>query len=229
MNKKKLSVILITIAFIGAGGILYHMDKTGMNHSDVIITNKEEDESNVSDKNTSINDEEAADGTAASIQPSDTVYVSYVYVHVCGEVKNPNVYKLKQTAHIIDAIKSAGGLTKEAAGDYINQAELVYDGQKIYIPSKKEVENEEGDWKEKTKANQENENTQGDSDVILVNINEASVEDLMTLPGIGQVKADSIISYREKNNGFDNVEDIMNIEGIKEGVFNKIQDFITIN
>ena len=61
-----------------------------------------------------------------------------------------------------------------------------------------------------------------------VNLNTASAEQLMKLSGIGESKAAQIISYREKNGAFKKIEDIMNITGIKEGVFGKIKDDITV-
>ena len=136
-----------------------------------------------------------------------------IFVHVCGEVKNPGVYELDAGSRVYEALEAAGGLTKNAADDSINQAELLNDGQKLEVVSKQEQKSQ-------------NDGT-GMTDVGKVNINEASKEELMTLSGIGEAKADAIIRYRETNGHFQSIEEIMEIEGIKEGVFRKIEEKIT--
>lgn len=138
-----------------------------------------------------------------------------IFVHVCGEVKRPGVYELYAGSRIFEAIKEAGGITKAAAETSINQAEMLSDGQQLYVPSKEEIENQK--------------NGTGMTGDGKVNINKASKEELMTLTGIGEAKADAIIRYREEKGNFDSIEDIMEIEGIKEGVFRKIQDRITVS
>jgi competence protein ComEA len=148
-----------------------------------------------------------------------------IYVHICGAVVNPGVYQIKAGSRVCDLIELSGGLTKAAAGDYMNQAESVTDGQRIYIPTKEEIKDltteelVDGDQS----ASEDNDKASG-----LVNINTATAEELMTLPGIGQAKADSIITYRNTNGNFKLIEDLMNITGIKEGVFNRISSYITV-
>lgn len=136
-----------------------------------------------------------------------------IFVYLCGEVVNPGVYELDAESRVCDGIAAAGGLTEAAAADLINQAEHLEDGQMIKIPSMEEIQSQA-----------EEEDKSG-----LVNINQAGAEELMTLPGIGQSKADAIISYREKNGSFKNTEEIMNISGIKEKAYEKIKDSITVN
>ncbi len=143
-----------------------------------------------------------------------------VVCHVCGKVKNPGVYELSEDARVSDFIRAAGGFTKKADREYLNLAEKVEDGEKIYVPSKKETaginNTEEG------KADSSG-NAEGDK----VNINTAGKEELMTLTGIGEAKADAIITYRETNGSFQTTEELMQIPGIKEGVYQKISDHIT--
>ena len=142
-----------------------------------------------------------------------------VYVHVCGAVKNPGVYALLDGARVVDAITAAGGFRKKADETVLNQAELVVDGQRLYVPSKEETKDSGvvtgEDFSEATSQS-------------LVNLNQATKEQLMTLPGIGEAKAAMIIQYRQEHGAFTAIEDIMNIEGIKEGVFSKIKDYITV-
>lgn len=143
-----------------------------------------------------------------------------LYVYVCGEVKSPGVYELEPGSRIYEAVRAAGGMTEAADEYYLNQAEVLNDGQQIYVPSKEEIEAEE-----KILGKPEEIKEEGSKKV---NLNTASKEELMTLTGIGEAKADSIIRYREENGGFQNPEDLMKIEGIKSGVFNKIKEQITV-
>lgn len=139
-------------------------------------------------------------------------------VYVCGAVKKPGVYELKVGARICDAIALAGGLREDAAIENLNQAERVEDAQMIQVLTTAQAQ--ESIMTEQSVAEQDDGH---------ININTASVEQLMTLSGIGQSKADSIIAYRDENGEFEAIEDIMNIPGIKEGVFLKIKDSISVN
>ena len=118
---------------------------------------------------------------------------------------------------IVSAVKAAGGLTKKASAESINQAEKMKDGQQITIPSKKQTAKNEGS---DSKAVQSSSGK--------ININTAGVKELMTLSGIGEAKASDIISYREEHGPFSDISDIMKIQGIKEGIYHKIKDKITI-
>lgn len=144
---------------------------------------------------------------------------SKIYVYICGQVKHPGVYTFSSGERIVSAVKAAGGFTEEAAQENINQAEKMKDGQQIYVPSKKEAEESF-----LAKADSKNENDSSDK----ININTAGKEELMTLPGIGESKAGDIIAYREEHGPFSKTEDIMKIQGIKEGIYSKIKDSITI-
>lgn len=140
----------------------------------------------------------------------------FLYVHVCGAVKNPGVYELLAGSRIFEAVEMAGGLTPEACEDSINQAEELSDGQMIKVLTEEES------------AEQVTLDTGKETDG-RVNINTADAAELMTLPGIGASKAESILSYRSEHGAFSAAEDLMNITGIKEGVYSKIKDHITVN
>lgn len=141
----------------------------------------------------------------------------YHYVHICGEVKNPGVYRVLEGSRIFQAVEQAGGFTDEAASEYLNLAELTEDGMKIDVPS--EVEAEKGEFSA---------SGNGAAAGGKVNINKADIQELMTLTGIGESRAADIIRYREENGGFQTVEDIMKVPGIKEGAFEKIKDNISV-
>jgi len=148
-------------------------------------------------------------------EPAETVYV-----YVCGAVNAPGVYELKKDARVFEAITLAGGMTAEAAPEAVSQARTVADGEQIYVPTVREVQMQ-GSGVEDIVT--------GNVDVSgKININTAGKEELMTLTGIGEAKAQSILDYREEHGKFGSIEDLMLIEGIKEGVFNKIKEDITI-
>ncbi len=148
-------------------------------------------------------------------EPAETVYV-----YVCGAVNAPGVYELNEDARVFEAITLAGGMTAEAAPEAVSQARTVADGEQIYVPTVQEVQMQ-GSGVEDIVT--------GNADVNgKVNINTAGKEELMTLTGIGEAKAQSILDYREEHGRFGSIEDLMLIEGIKEGVFNKIKEDITI-
>lgn len=153
-----------------------------------------------------------------------------IMVFVCGEVNSPGVYEMDGDARVCDAILRAGDFTVDADTDYLNQAAGLTDGQQLYVPSEEETKagifegniiNSEGSGNISGNAN-----SSGNG---LVNINTASLQELKTLPGIGDVKAAAIISYREQNNKFTSTEDIKQVDGIKSGLYDSIKDMITVN
>lgn len=139
---------------------------------------------------------------------------SLLYVHVCGQVKNPGVYQLEEGARIFDAVQLAGGLTEEAWEEAINLAKIVTDGEQIRIPDQTEAE---------LFLLEETQTESG-----LINLNQATKEQLMTLTGIGEARAKDIIAYREEHGAFQTIEDIMKVPGIKEAAFGKIKNEIVV-
>lgn len=144
-------------------------------------------------------------------------------VYVSGAVKNPGLYRYYGRARVSDAIEAVGGFTKNAATTAINLAQILNDGEQITVPTKKEVAKSQ-----KSADQMESQNNSSSSVSALVNINTASLDELMTLPGVGQAKANLILDYRMEHGSFSSKEDIMKISGIKEGVYNNIKDLITI-
>ena len=177
--------------------------------------------------------------------------VKQVIVDIKGEVKNPGVYTLDEGKRVIDVIKKAGGLTKNASTTVNNLSLKIFDEMVIVIYSKNEIEDylnvkeQEENLVEKCDSDlikndscvsndsistnkdlDEDENTDDESEQKLVSINSGTKEELMSIPGIGEAKADSIIEYR-KENKFEKIEDIKNVSGIGEALFEKIKDYIT--
>ena len=139
-------------------------------------------------------------------------------VYVCGAVVSPGVYELDDGSRIYEAVELAGGFMEDAAEDVLNLAESVTDGQMIRIPTEEEQE----------AAGRQGAEADSAADGKL-DLNRADVAALMELPGIGQSKAEAIVGYREEHGPFSQAEDLMKVEGIKEGVFNKIKDRIKVD
>ena len=140
-----------------------------------------------------------------------------IVVEIKGEVVNPDVYEMPEGSIIKDLIEKAGGLKDGASVDNINRAEQLHNHQLVIIGDKVTINNEGAVQGEISK-----------SDNSLININTASADELENIPGIGAVKAESIVSYREENGDFKAIEDIMNVSGIGEKSFEKIKDKITL-
>lgn len=139
-----------------------------------------------------------------------------VWVHVCGAVMCPGVYELQKGSRIYEAVEAAGGMAEGAAADYLNMAESLTDGSKVFVPYASDLPEEEqfGSLKEETDGP--------------VDINHAGKELLMSLPGIGEARAEAIIAYRETHGAFEKPEDIMKVSGIKEAAYEKMKDKITV-
>lgn len=147
-----------------------------------------------------------------------------VAVHVCGAVLYPGVYYLEPGSIRQEALAAAGGFAEDAAVDYVNLAAQISAGEKLYIPYADEVSGQEIPVSGLGENVSETTEASGK-----VNLNTAAKEELMTLPGIGESKADAIIQYREETGLFQDIEDIMLVPGIKEGTYNNIKEYIVVD
>lgn len=191
-QKQMVSYLLCVCLFVGAG-IFYCAGLT--EQKEVVLVEQEQD--------TSLEEQ------TAQIKETE----KEIFVHVCGAVKNPGVYKIKEGSRICDIIVLAGGGTEDSVVDSLNLARVLKDGERIFVPTIQEAETievleEKGSQK--------------------INLNTATKEQLMTLSGIGEAKAEDIIAYRAENGDFHTIEDIMKISGIKEAAFQKIKDKIMV-
>lgn len=175
-----------------------------------------------------------------------------MYVDVCGAVVNPGVYELETGSRIFQAVDAAGGYLPEAAKNYLNRARNLVDGQQIYVPTEDEVTENielmiakapEALQPQNTYEDSLAENSRGEVNSSgtgqgsegeghfqtddRIDLNTADASQLSALSGIGQSKAEAIIAYREAHGRFSSIEEIMNVEGIKEGTFSKIKDKIS--
>lgn len=158
--------------------------------------------------------------------PEVTAEPEEIYVDVCGAVARPGVFALESGSRVYQALEAAGGILPEGSAVFINQAQILTDGQQVYVPTQEEAE-QQGDSPPGLSAGGASAGS-GDETSGKVNINTADETQLTTLSGIGPSKAQAIIAYREENGGFSSIEEIMNVQGIKEGTFGKIKDDIAV-
>ena len=138
-----------------------------------------------------------------------------IYIDIKGAVNNPGVYQLNSNLLVDDAIKAAGGITADADLDQINLAQKIQDEMVIYVPRTGEDNpstNQSGNSSENSK----------------VNINTADVQQLQTLNGIGQKKAEMIVDYRNKNGNFKSVDDLINVQGLGAKTVDNLRDQVTV-
>ncbi len=145
-----------------------------------------------------------------------------VWVHICGKVISPGVYRLPVGSRVFQAVEAAGGFSEDAACDFLNLAGTVSDGMQICVPGAEEVK--EGNVPLQTGG----EGSETSKEDRRININTATKEELMTLKGIGESRAEDIIRFREDSGKFRKIEDIMKVPGIKEAGFRKIKDSIIV-
>ncbi len=137
-----------------------------------------------------------------------------IRVYVCGAVDSPGVVEIPQGSRAEDALSAAGGFAPEAAREAVNLADWVSDGQMLYFPTEEELETAGQPLQEEQKG--------------LVNINTADMALLCTLPGIGETRAAEIIAYRDAHGSFASCEELMQVSGIKAGIYEKVCDKITV-
>ena len=159
-------------------------------------------------------------GRAVLLRPPPTPFP--LVVNIDGEVRHPGVYPLPLHSRVQDAIEAAGGFTDQASPGSVNQAALLEDGSHIYIPAQiSSMENGGVGGSSAIGVSAEGET------IPLVNINQASLDELVLLPGIGPVTAEKIINYRQEHL-FTKVEEIQKVPGIGPATYEQIKRFLTI-
>ena len=178
-------------------------------------------------------------GNGTEINSTGETQPEMIYVDVCGAVANPGVFQLAAGSRVFQAIEAAGGYLPEAVQNCVNRAGVLTDGQQLYILTQEEMERQGLDPAEMFGASDGQMNGSagtGQNTGIAaqaqqdnrININTADETQLTTLTGIGATRAQAIIAYRQENGPFAAIEDIMNVQGIKEGTFAKIKDEIVV-
>lgn len=157
----------------------------------------------------------------SSSEPKNNTVENKLYVHIDGAVNKPGLYAIDEGDRLKHLIDKAGGLTEEADNSKINLAMKVKDEMKIHIYKIGESQISLDNSNSTVTENQEKGKT-------LININTADKNELMKITGIGEIKAEKIIEYREKNK-FQKIEDIIKVNGIGKKTFEKIKNEITVN
>ena len=198
-SKIKVGVLFVCL-IIGMG--LFWMSRQG----------EEVEEADTSLAETTILPQEVEDKTTVS---------TVIYVDVKGEVHHPGVYQMKAENRVKDLIEAAGGVTPLADDQKLNLAQLLEDQMVIVVPKKGEEVNSElaqASTSQKKEVGKEGK----------VNINTATVEELKTLKGIGEKKAEAIIEYRKKNGSFKNKEELMKVRGIGKKLYESFQERVIV-
>ena len=200
MNWKVKGSVLFVCLIIGMG--LFWMSRQG----------EEVEEAATSLAETTILPQEVEDKTTVS---------TVIYVDVKGEIHHPGVYQMKAESRVKDLIEAAGGVTPLADDQKLNLAQLLEDQMVIVVPKKGEEVNSElaqAPMSQKKEVGKEGK----------VNINTATVEELKTLKGIGEKKAEAIIEYRKKNGSFKNKEELMKVRGIGKKLYESFQERVIV-
>lgn len=168
--------------------------------------------------------------------PKEEAAPQQICVFLCGAVNQPGVYYLKEGARLYEGIAAAGGFTEAADEDWWNQAAVLSDGSRIQIYTREETKvfREAGQDPGSSGENTDLAGNRAVSDAAdfaeaqgTVNINTATQEELQTVPGIGEVKAKAILTYREEHGEFSSAEDIQQVPGIKGKTYEKMKSYIS--
>lgn len=164
------------------------------------------------------NNNETVEGNNVTLQQSVKVDERTIVVEIKGEVIKPDVYTLKEGSIIKDLIDMAGGLNEEADLSNINRAKELQNHELIVI----------GNINNKNEVQDSVSQISNNIDDGLISINTANESELKQIPGVGDIKAKAIIEYREVNNGFKDLDEMKNIDGIGEKTFEKMKDNIKL-
>ena len=225
-NKKVIGIIIFLFITVTVSLLTYGKNRNNV-FKDKYMQNIFIDEESISVENSNyeyLNESEKENNKVFSENSKENKYLqtssnSTIVVEIKGEVMKPDVYTLSEGSIVKDLIEMAGGLTNEADISNINRAKEINNHDLIIIRNINDVNMET-----EIKNNEVNE----ESDDGKISINNSDISKLKEIPGVGEVKANSIILYREKNNGFKSIEELKNVDGIGEKTFEKIKDSIKL-
>ena len=206
-NRKE--IITVLLCFTIFGSILFFKDDNNYNVQEYVDSSLVKD-SKDSDKE---------------------IIIDKIVIDIKGEVNSPGTYEFDNGERINDAIIKAGGLTNKADTSYINLSEKLTDEMLIIIPNVEEnIDLESNKEKINNTIVKDNKETIKETTIKdnKISINTASLSELMNIKGIGEIKAKSIIEYREENGLFKSIEDITKVKGIGSSTFEKIKDYIKV-
>lgn len=225
-NKKVIGLLVALVVIISISLLTYRNNSKNV-FKDEYMKNIFIDEDNINLENENNNIDYSLDFSEENnkevktdvINNITSGYDKTIVVEIKGEVNNPDVYTLKEGSIIKDLIEIAGGLTSNADISNINRAKEIKNHELIVIRNINDINIEVESIE--AEINQE-------SDDGIININDADLSKLKEIPGIGDVKANAIILYREENGGFKSIEEIKKVDGIGEKTFEKIRNSIKL-
>lgn len=217
-NKKIIGLVIITIIIFIVSIFLYKQ-KSSNAFKEEYMTEIFEEESNDNMEYTETLEEDT------TIINEDSIDRNKIIVEIKGEVEKPDVYQLEEGSIIKDLIDMAGGVTEEADLSRINRAEELLNHELIIIGNINDETESSVVQNNSTYSSNGNNSDKGNT---LININTADLEQLKEITGIGNIKAQSIIDYREANGGFKSLEELKNVDGIGDKTFEKIKEQITL-
>ena len=191
---------------------------------------------NTTDRSQAITSISSNASNTSNTKFGENVETPVIKVYICGHIKTPGVYDIENGSRLVDLVSLAGGATEDACLEAINLAQILADSQKFYIPSLDEIKNGIPSFVNEWEDDSSNSNDSSSTDMAnsgsfqnkVININFASLSELVQLPGIGDVIAQDIIDYRNKYGQFKSKEELINVKGIGEKKFEKIKDLISV-
>lgn len=230
-DKKKVGIVIILFIVLIVTGVIY--SKSG--YKDLKKNDTESIFVENSDENIKLNENRNSNKDKSVLQKGNEEVINKqvntqaqektIVVEIKGEVKKPDVYILNENAIVKELIDAAGGLTENAELRSINRAKKLQNHELIYIANKNDGNKESSNLSSQVSSSNNKVQLENGKKV---NINTGTLEELKTLNGIGDSKAKSIIEYREQNGVYKSIEDIKNVTGIGEKMFEKIKEQIEI-
>ena len=223
MDKKMKWKLILPLCFIFVSGAVFLCLRYGDWENRSVVLEKRSDRT----KENAAAADAVSPGTEEQRDSMVTNRNGGIVVHICGAVVMEGVYSLPEGSRVSDGITAAGGFGEGADTAYHNLAAYLTDGQKVYVPTLEETG--EVSFKEHIAGYVgEDRASEQDAGTRKVNLNTAGLTELMTLSGIGEAKAESIIQYREKVGPFQSIDELKKVSGIGEAMFERIKECVEV-
>lgn len=209
---KKRKIIFFIMIIIICVGVMIIKDKINSDSNEgVYVLSEEDNKMSVNEENSNTKKEKEV----------ENISTKEVTVYVSGAINNPGIVTLNQGDRLSDAVDKLGGMTEDADFNQVNLAIKVEDEKHYIIPKIGEkIEIPVEQRQESALENKENSTK--------ININSATIEELDTLPGVGEATANKILNYRNENGKFNSIEEIKNVNGIGDKKYEEIKDLISV-
>ena len=243
--QKMLIVAVVAVLGLSALGGVVLLQGQGIvvarsQNTQVESTNTQVEDEGNGNSESQLKDEDGLESRTSSDESANCEreqVIKHYKIHVDGAVANPGIYTLDASdARVSDAVECAGGLVESADTSAINLAEVLVDGAKVHIPSKGEEPKPQGSAQviegssstASSGSGGKSLSASGSPENALINLNSATIEELQTLPGVGEATAKAIVEDREAHGPYASPEDLMRVSGIGEKKFAKLQDKVCV-